>query len=53
MVAACDDHIQLWLNAKNLKSRDLWAAGWLQVQPPPCPAYNCVPAYLRAVCTPI
>lgn len=31
MSAACDETIQLWLNAKNLKSRELWSAGWLQV----------------------
>mmetsp|Transcript_1841 Transcript_1841/g.5390 ORF Transcript_1841/g.5390 Transcript_1841/m.5390 type:complete len:202 (+) Transcript_1841:99-704(+) len=30
MSAACDETIQLWLNAKNLKSRELWSAGWLQ-----------------------
>ena len=31
-VAACGtkEATQFWLNAKNLKSRELWSAGWLQ-----------------------
>ncbi|KAG2502111.1 hypothetical protein HYH03_000603 [Edaphochlamys debaryana] len=28
--ASCDTSTTLWLNATNLKDRDLWAAGWLQ-----------------------
>ncbi|KAG2435609.1 hypothetical protein HYH02_011900 [Chlamydomonas schloesseri] len=28
--ASCDPATQLWMNASNLKDRDLWAAGWLQ-----------------------
>ncbi|KXZ45765.1 hypothetical protein GPECTOR_50g558 [Gonium pectorale] len=30
MQASCDPATQLWMNAANLKDRDLWAAGWLQ-----------------------
>ncbi|GIL59661.1 hypothetical protein Vafri_14391, partial [Volvox africanus] len=30
MQASCDPATQLWINASNLKDRDLWAAGWLQ-----------------------
>ncbi|GIL85582.1 hypothetical protein Vretimale_13319 [Volvox reticuliferus] len=30
MQASCDPATQLWINAGNLKDRDLWAAGWLQ-----------------------
>ncbi|KAG2438643.1 hypothetical protein HXX76_005190 [Chlamydomonas incerta] len=28
--ASCEPATQLWMNASNLKDRDLWAAGWLQ-----------------------
>ncbi|GLC77822.1 hypothetical protein PLESTB_000957500 [Pleodorina starrii] len=31
MQASCDPATQLWMNAGNLKDRDLWAAGWLQM----------------------
>ncbi|EFJ53305.1 hypothetical protein VOLCADRAFT_72600 [Volvox carteri f. nagariensis] len=31
MQASCDPATQLWINASNLKDRDLWAAGWLQM----------------------
>lgn len=30
LVATCDDSARLWLHADILKSRNLWAAGWLQ-----------------------
>lgn len=38
MVAACDPTVRFWLNAKQLKDRDLWQAGWQplqQAQPSP------------------
>lgn len=28
LVAACDPTVRFWLNAKVLKNRRLWAAGW-------------------------
>lgn len=28
MVAACDGSVRFWVNAKALKDRDLWQAGW-------------------------
>lgn len=28
MVAACDPEVRFWLNAKALKDRSLWRAGW-------------------------
>lgn len=28
LVAACDPNVRFWLNAKVLKNRRLWAAGW-------------------------
>lgn len=28
LVAACDPQARFWLNAKVLKNRQLWAAGW-------------------------
>lgn len=28
LVAACDPEARFWLNAKALKNKDLWAAGW-------------------------
>lgn len=30
LVATCDPAVQLWVNLKNLKSRQSWLAGWLQ-----------------------
>lgn len=30
LVATCDSSSQLWVNVKNLKDREAWAAGWLQ-----------------------
>lgn len=30
LVATCDDTARLWIHADILKSRDVWAAGWLQ-----------------------
>ena len=44
LVSTCDNHTRLWLNLANLKSRESWAAGWLQRSEleafvgPPCPA---------------
>ena len=28
VVAACDPAVRFWVNAKVLKNRQLWAAGW-------------------------
>jgi tryptophan-rich hypothetical protein len=28
MVAACDEEVRFWVNAKQLKDRELWQAGW-------------------------
>lgn len=28
MVASCDPNVRFWLNAKQLKDRSLWQAGW-------------------------
>ncbi len=28
LVAACDPTVRLWINAKLLKDRSLWQAGW-------------------------
>jgi tryptophan-rich hypothetical protein len=28
MVAACDPTVRFWINAKGLKNRQLWLAGW-------------------------
>lgn len=28
MVAACDPEVRFWVNAKVLKQRSLWQAGW-------------------------
>jgi tryptophan-rich hypothetical protein len=28
MVAACDANVRFWVNAKQLKQRSLWQAGW-------------------------
>ncbi|XP_073388546.1 uncharacterized protein [Physcomitrium patens] len=30
MVSACDDTTRLWINAKILRDRERWSAGWLQ-----------------------
>jgi len=30
LVATCDDTARLWVHSDILKSRDVWAAGWLQ-----------------------
>jgi tryptophan-rich hypothetical protein len=37
LVAACDESVRFWINAQQLKDRDLWDAGWqpLQVQANP------------------
>ncbi|MBE9177132.1 TIGR02450 family Trp-rich protein [Oculatella sp. LEGE 06141] len=32
MVAACDPSVRFWLNAKQLKDRALWHAGWQSLQ---------------------
>ncbi|MGF1522482.1 MAG: TIGR02450 family Trp-rich protein [Leptolyngbyaceae cyanobacterium] len=38
LVAACDPEVRFWINAKGLKNRTLWTAGWRslheQKQPP-------------------
>ncbi|KIZ07540.1 hypothetical protein MNEG_0402 [Monoraphidium neglectum] len=31
MQASCDATAQLWVNSDNLKDRQRWAAGWLQM----------------------
>jgi tryptophan-rich hypothetical protein len=28
LVASCDPSVRFWINAKQLKNRDLWQAGW-------------------------
>lgn len=28
MIASCDPKVRFWINAKQLKERDLWEAGW-------------------------
>lgn len=32
MVAACDPNVRFWLNAKLLKDRSQWQAGWQSLQ---------------------
>lgn len=32
MVAACDGSVRFWLNAKLLKDRRVWLAGWQSLQ---------------------
>lgn len=32
MVAACDPSVRFWMNAKLLKDRSLWQAGWRSLQ---------------------
>lgn len=32
LVAACDPEVRFWINAKGLKNRNLWTAGWRSLQ---------------------
>ncbi|MCT7950554.1 TIGR02450 family Trp-rich protein [Ancylothrix sp. C2] len=32
MVASCDENVRFWLNAKSLKDRAQWMAGWQTLQ---------------------
>jgi tryptophan-rich hypothetical protein len=32
MGAACDPNVRFWINAKTLKQRQLWRAGWQPLQ---------------------
>lgn len=32
MVAACDPDVRFWINARGLKNKTLWAAGWKSLQ---------------------
>lgn len=32
LVAACDPGVRLWINARSLKNRSLWWAGWQSLQ---------------------
>ncbi|NER81851.1 MAG: TIGR02450 family Trp-rich protein [Leptolyngbya sp. SIO1D8] len=32
LVAACDGEVRFWINAKGLKNRNLWMAGWQPLQ---------------------
>jgi tryptophan-rich hypothetical protein len=32
MIAACDPSVRFWLNARQLKDRRLWQAGWQTMQ---------------------
>ena len=32
MVAACDPSVRFWVNARSLKARGLWQAGWQSLQ---------------------
>ncbi|MGD1908128.1 MAG: TIGR02450 family Trp-rich protein [Leptolyngbyaceae cyanobacterium] len=36
IVATCDDTVRLWINAKTLKNKDLWQAGWQPLQGQAC-----------------
>jgi tryptophan-rich hypothetical protein len=29
MVSSCDPSVRFWINAKQLKDRELWQAGWI------------------------
>ena len=33
MVAACDNTVRFWVNAKSLKDRTLWMPGWQSLSP--------------------
>ncbi|MBW4580224.1 MAG: TIGR02450 family Trp-rich protein [Tildeniella nuda ZEHNDER 1965/U140] len=35
MVAACDPTVRFWVNARLLKHRSLWQAGWQSLQEQP------------------
>jgi tryptophan-rich hypothetical protein len=32
LVASCDASVRFWINAKQLKNRNLWQAGWQSLQ---------------------
>jgi len=32
LVAACDPDVRFWINAKGLKNRQAWRAGWQSLQ---------------------
>ena len=32
MIASCDPNVRFWLNAKQLKNRSLWQAGWQSLE---------------------
>ena len=32
MIASCDPSVRFWLNAKQLKDRQLWEPGWKSLQ---------------------
>jgi tryptophan-rich hypothetical protein len=32
MTASCDPSVRFWINAKQLKSRELWQPGWLSLK---------------------
>jgi tryptophan-rich hypothetical protein len=32
MVSSCDATVRFWLNAKQLKNRNLWQAGWQSLE---------------------
>lgn len=32
MVASCDPQVRFWLNASQLKDRELWRAGWIPLK---------------------
>ena len=34
MEAACDQTVRFWVNAKSLKDRSMWLAGWRSLQIP-------------------
>lgn len=32
MKSSCDDNVRFWINAKQLKDRDLWIPGWMTLE---------------------
>lgn len=32
MIANCDPQVRFWINAKQLKDRELWQAGWIPLR---------------------
>ncbi len=32
MISSCDNQVRFWINAKQLKDRDLWTPGWVTLE---------------------